>query len=193
MGGEFTVQPADISLADTESSGTDTITTVAEAKTFVLGSYRSASSAGTDNTIDVKLNSSTQVALARSGTADVIDWSGFAVTMTDNTDVYRGTLTTSAASPDPAGHTSIGATVTLANVWVHTAGNAGSLAAGSHTGIESNDVPDAFCTWSFFSTTQIDCEHDTGGSESGGSVSWEVIDWEVGGAAPTVRRVMVSS
>jgi hypothetical protein len=200
---EWTVYPRSIQLADTATTNLCTaFTAVDMSKTFVLGSYMGSDDApdgdgNEENTIDVKLDSTTQVRATRKDAQvgdGVIDWAGFVVELNGSENVYRGTLTTSASSPDPAGHTAIGATVTEADSWVHTAGHTGILGGGAHTDdSNSNDVPGAFCAWTFFSSTQIDCEHDTTGGQTGGSVSWEVIEWDTGGAPPATRRVMVIS
>jgi hypothetical protein len=194
----WTVDPVDIVIADLVDENTDTFAAVGKAKTFILGSYMGSTSteadANADNTIDVTLTDSggdtwDTVTATRSGTEGEITWSGFVVELLGGENVYRGKLTTTAVSPDPADHTSIGATVTEVDSMIHTAGSCGNLGSGSHTGFESIEVADAFCTWTFFSPTHIDCEHRTAGGESDGSVSWEVIEWEMGAA----RRVMVIS
>jgi hypothetical protein len=188
-GGDFTVQPVEITVAAAASTGTDSLTSIAENKTFLLGSYRQnefAGHANEDHTIDVDLTSDVLVSLQRAGTGGDINWSGFAVTMTDATMVQRDTLVQSSA--DVSETVEITA---VTNGWVHMAGSAGSLTGGSFAGTAAEDVPDAFCAWDFVDSDTIQVTKFTGGGEADNDLSWEVIDWAIGAGQPPARRVMV--
>jgi hypothetical protein len=191
-----------IQLADAITTDTDTFTAVDDEKTFILGSYKGVVTP-TDgdgvrqHTIDVTLTDSggdtwDTVTATRLDGVSILDWAGFVVEFDSggNENVYRGTVTTTQASPDPAGHNAIGATVTAADSMVHTAGMTGMLGGSGNDDSNSDDVPAVFYAWTFDSDTQITLEHYTGQATfEAATVTWEVVEWDVGGAPP--RRVMV--
>ena len=194
------VDPVSITIADITSSNTATLSPAVSntAKTFLLGSYNvSAGISGTavDSTsVDAVLTNGSTVTCSRYGEDGPINWSGFAVELAGNENVYRGNI--SQVTPTASENDNIGATVASADSMVVRAGNIGSLCAGAWSGFNQADMPDAMPAFTFVGTgdvTQITCQHAINGTENGTvSISWEVIEWDVGGAPPvTPRRVMV--
>ena len=114
------------------------------------------------------------------GVVQVIEFPG-------NENVYRGVV-----SPTDGDDTvAIGATVVEADSMARPAGVTGSFTSGSFAGIVAADCPDAHCSMSFPTATQVQIEHDTGGDVA--TLAWEVIEWDVQAAASPTRRVMVIS
>jgi hypothetical protein len=193
-GGAWAVDHVAITLADTDSTEPATIGSVDTAKTFILGSYKGAddtadADANDANTVDVELTNSTTVTATRVGDDQPIDWAGCVVELAGAENVYRGSLSHAASSPQTSATFTA---VTIADSMVHVAGHSGNLGGGSFPGTGSAQVGDTFTAWTFLSTTTVESAHHIGGSETG-TVSWEVIEWEVGGAPPPTRRVMVIS
>lgn len=192
-GGDFTVQAKDIDLATGDTSNTATLTSVTTASTFLLGS---AKSNGTDqdgahqNTYDVNLSNSTTISLQRDTSGGPLNWSGFAVEMTDNTSVQRGTRV---QSTDLLSDSFDITAVTLADSWVHVAGSSGSMGGGSYPGGASQNPTDSFMALDFVDSDTIRMQHTNNSTASADNdISWEVIEWDIGAAGPS-RRVMVVS
>jgi hypothetical protein len=198
---EWAVLPRNITIIDTGTTANVTdLGGVDTAKTMVLGSYRvtdiSADSDGCrDNTADIDLTSGTTLTATRLGTSAPLEWSGFVIEFDSggNENVYRGTVTTTQASPDPASHTTI-TSVTAADSMVHTCGMQGTIGGSGNDDGDSDDVPPVFYAWTFDDDTHITLEHYTAQSTfEAADVTWEVIEWDVDGAPPVTRRVMVIS
>jgi hypothetical protein len=197
--GEFTVQARTVVLGNSVTSNAATIDSITTNKTFLIGSYSSIQGGNrTDNNVcicDATLTDDTTITVQRdtAPVADgVITWHGYAVTMTDNTMVYRNTLNW-AVSETTKADVSIGATVDTDVSMVHVAGSVGTTSTGSGASTNSDAVPDMFTAWTFTSPTALTVEHITWGSEDDLDISWEVIEWDVDGAPPPTRRVMVIS
>ena len=191
---EFTVQHIDIRLDNTQQTNTGTVSpSVDTAKSFVLGSRKSAQLSNDDNaesTFNTTLTSGSVVTINRSSDLDdlwcvaqVIEFNSGG-----NENVYRGTI-----DPTDGNDTdTISTAVTVADSMVHVAGATGGFTTGSFPGADATDCPDAHCALTITGPTEITCIHDTGGGEAG-ELSWEVIEWDTGAAPPATRRVMVIS
>jgi len=189
------VDAVDISITDTNSTGTDTFTAVTTAKTFVLGSATSKDQTDPDGVwdaiCDVRLTNTTTVTADRGeGNDGQIDWSGFIVELGDSgANVYRGNAIIDDTSPIT---TSSFTAVTQADSMVHQAGFMGGCSAGDHQGASSALVPPTYNRWTFASDTTAQAHHATDASGDG-NASWEVIEWEVDAGSPVTRRIMVIS
>jgi len=189
-GGAFAVEHLDwqLTASDTTTATIVTLAPVDTAKTFLLGSYKSNNDSDfTDRaTVDVYLNTSSQVAVNRVGTTDTVYGYVQVIEFDSGGDetVYRGTVT----GTDGDDTAAIGATVSDDSM-VHVAGVPGSFTTGSFAGTDPGDCPDAHCALTFPTSTQIQIQHGTSGGDTG-DVSWEVVEWLPGAPAST-RRVMV--
>lgn len=194
QGTEFTVQPVAISLTGT--TATDTITSVATDRTFLVGSYTADTSTLDDNnklTIDVRLTNGTTVTADRHNSGGTVTYDGFAVTfgLGEGPSVQRGRLIGHTASPMPQDVNLTTALDDLDWAMVHSAGQ-GDRQNVAMPGEGSSDHADAYGAWSFVDSDTIRLQHLTDGGEADNDWSWEVIDWRFNGAAPS-RRVMVVS
>lgn len=186
------VDAVDISITDTNSTGTDTVTAVTMAKSFIVGSATSKDQTDPDGVwdaiCDVRLTNTTTVTADRGeGNDGQIDWSGFVVELGGSENVYRGNVIIDDSSPVT---TSTFTAVDLDNSMIHQAGACGTMSAGDHQGSDSALVPPTYNRWTFASTTTGQCHHATDASGDG-NASWEVIEWDI--AAASSRRVMVIS
>ena len=197
---EWAVQPFTINLGTAQTTNSYTLSpSVDPLKSFILGSHEG--SAGTDsdsnaqNTFSIAFNvdtgTATSVNMTRVTAAGDNIYKGFVVTFTGDESVQRGTLTqsTSVATQD----VTLGTSVTESECWVHATGQLGTMCAGSFPGVDSQNPPDAFCTWTFVGTgdtSTIRVTHSVNGAEASNILPWEVVDW-FGAAPPATRRVMV--
>jgi hypothetical protein len=199
--GNFATQPKTIDLADTESSGFATITSIAEDKTFLVGSIAGADDpsdydANSDNTTDIVLTDDTTITMTRAGSAGAIEWAGHAVTMAGaNALVQRGTISDDAAGNPTVDLTTGGYQSAGDDAIVHVAGSMGSHTAGSFAGLSGDGGPDSHCAFTFEDGGDtLRMQRFTNDTDSNtNDISWEVIEWDIGGAPPPTRRVMVIS
>lgn len=188
----FSVAKSDVTIADTSSSNTDTVSVTA-ANTLMLGSYKVdtivSSFDNDDNNARASLDSGTTVTVERAGTTGALTFHGQLIKFTDGTTIERGTRTqaTSIAQDD--------ITVSLSdftNCLPILAGQMGnSFGGGTFSGTSAADVTDSFISLLLTSNTNLRIEKDTAGGESGHDISWEVA--EFGGGGAVARRVMVVS
>jgi hypothetical protein len=189
--GSFTVDKADVIIADTSSSNTDTVS-VTSANTLMLGSYKAAGTdeftfANEDMSAKVELTSDTNIAVTRAGTAGALTWHGQLIKFTDGTTITRGMENIASASSPDAVSISISDFDDALPIKAGMMGN--SHGGGDFAGTANTDAPDSYVSLELTSNSNMDLVFDTVGGESGHDISWEIAQF--GGGAPVVRRVMV--
>jgi len=194
IGSEFSVDALSISLSAAQTSNTGAVS-VGSATTLLIGSWTCVSTE--DNiacTVDVTLDSDTQVTVQRAAADGAIEWSGFAVDFADGSSVQRGTITGQGATASQS--VTLTAPVSLARSTAMLSGNMGGTTGGSFPGTEDSDVMDAQVqltledsdTGGNFDTLNV--RHNNVAGEADNDISWQVVEWGTGAVSPP-RRVMV--
>lgn len=187
--GYFSTQQVDYDL--TGVTGSATISTVTQGKSFVVGGWIGGSADDNEsNVMTVQLASGGgTVDFERNYAGNSLSYAGAVVTFSGNETCYHGIGT---ALSTAASHVlSIGGTVAVADSMVISGGTGTSQHCGRFESWDSDDVPDAMIAWTVSSTTQVTAEKSTNGSENGYDLAFQVVEWDTGAAPPATRRVMV--
>lgn len=187
-GTAFTVQH-NPNWNSTGSSGTDSITTVTENKSFVIANYQQTLTFDNRELPYFELTSGgSSVGFSKSGSTADCQFGYQVVSFNGSADQYvqRGVFNTGATPPDTQ---SITAVTTLASAMAHSP-LAGYGLNGQSTGTAEIDAGDVKVAMELTDSTTLSFDHSSEGGETSINVSWEVVEWE-GYSAPSTRRVMV--
>ena len=202
--GEFTVDHVNLTLGTTETSASGAATQTA-GKTALFGSYSSTYNSNTitgPSCVTARLDG-TNAVIEREATGGSIDWRGMAVTFTDDTNVYTGSQTITAATEGTlsGGLTgvAIGASVDPGKSYIGPSGTSEHLAGGrGNSTLAEHNLVSAGVNYEFVGdpSTTFDINFfDTSGNYLDRYYEWQVIEWDDGSGAPApaARRFMVTS
>jgi hypothetical protein len=202
--GEFTVDHVVANMAATEGSANVSIGSVTASSTALFGSYHTthdSESANGSSLVTARLNG-TNATIERASTSDTVEWRGQVVKFTDNTTVYQGSESITAAAEDAANGSqsvTIGGSVDASRSIAMPSGLSGNLHGGcrgaasttNHNWVSGNTsyelVGDPATTFTLnFRSLDADFLDRT--------FEWQVIEWDDGSGAPAPsRRFMVIS
>ncbi len=189
-GGDFTVQNKVFTLPHADATHNETVTSITEAKTFLIPSYQCPTEVGDNNNHCPRfyLSSDTNLVAQRHNANKDYLCAVAVVTFAGAEVVQRGEWFDNVpAAFDDVTITAVDLDVAMP--WIPGPVSQRNARLG---GTAAADVPAALTSARLTTTTNVRVEHGLHGGEANNYINWEVVEWELeAGGSPPPRRVLV--